>query len=79
MSIFSRAFFGQLDLHGTPYHSVGLLKTYIRLARYYKLNVLTFNLGPSLWRVIITHSTDIQLPHLILTQSSPNHHHPIIT
>ena len=49
MSIFSRAFFGQLDLHGTPYHSVDLLKTYIRLARYYKLNVLTFNLGPSLW------------------------------
>jgi hypothetical protein len=39
----------QLDLHGTPYHSIALLKQYIQLARYYKLNVLTFNLGPSLW------------------------------
>ena len=39
----------QLDLHGTPYHTIGLLKTYIKLARFYKLNILTFNLGPSLW------------------------------
>ena len=39
----------QLDLHGTPYHGLPLLQRFIKLARYYKLNVLTFNIGPSLW------------------------------
>ena len=39
----------QLDLHGTDYHSIDLLKKYIRLARWYKLNVFTFNMGMSLW------------------------------
>jgi hypothetical protein len=39
----------QLDLHGTPYHSLDLFKTFIRMARWYKLNTLTFNIGPNQW------------------------------
>ena len=42
----------QLDLHGTPYHDLDLLKTHIDMARWYKLNTLTFNLGPSIWYVV---------------------------
>ena len=39
----------QLDLHGTPYHSIAMLKTFVVLARFYKINCITFNIGPSLW------------------------------
>jgi hypothetical protein len=39
----------QLDLHGTPYHSIPMLKKFVVLARYYKVNIITFNIGPSLW------------------------------
>jgi hypothetical protein len=47
----------QLDLHGTPYHSIDYLKTYVRLARFYKLNIVTFNIGPSIWLSPIMNST----------------------
>ena len=49
----------QLDLHGTPYHSIDLLKRFIRLARFYKLNVLTFNLGPDIWLSPVMKSTTL--------------------
>ena len=49
----------QLDLHGTGYHSIPLLKTFIRMARWYKLNTLTFNLGPSVWLSPVMKSTTL--------------------
>ena len=61
MEIYDRPFRGwrglQLDLHGTPYHSIPMLKKYVDLARFYKINTLTFNLGPSLWLSPVMEST----------------------
>lgn len=47
----------QLDLHGTPYHSIDLLKQHVRLARWYKLNVLVLHTGTSLWISSVMNST----------------------
>eukprot|EP01043_Picozoa_sp_COSAG02_P061767 COSAG02_NODE_8365_length_2597_cov_1.100480_2_plen_467_part_00 len=49
----------QLDLHGTPYHSIPMLKKYIDMARFYKVNTLTFNIGPSLWLSPVMTSTQL--------------------
>lgn len=49
----------QLDVHGNPYHSIDSFKSTIRLARYYKLNVLTFNIGPSAWISPLMKSTSL--------------------
>lgn len=49
----------QLDIHGNPYHSIESLKATIRLARYYKHNVLTLNTGPAAWLSPIMNSTTL--------------------
>eukprot|EP01052_Picozoa_sp_SAG31_P037722 SAG31_NODE_4914_length_2868_cov_1.328040_3_plen_271_part_00 len=49
----------QLDLHGTPYHDIPMLKRFIDVARFYKINTLTFNIGPSLWLSPVMESTSL--------------------
>eukprot|EP01043_Picozoa_sp_COSAG02_P008022 COSAG02_NODE_249_length_27097_cov_30.179155_11_plen_465_part_00 len=49
----------QIDLHGTPYHSIDLLKQHVRLARWFKLNVLVLHTGTSLWISSVMNSTSM--------------------